>query len=45
LLEMNQYFADHNRTSMAIPFSYLITNRSEQPDTLKWITKIYAPVF
>lgn len=45
LNQMQLYFADHNRTAMAIPFTYLITDRRQQPDTSKWITKIYAPVF
>ena len=42
--QMGQYFQDYNRTSMAIPFSYLITDRSKETDTSKWITKIYFPV-
>ncbi|MBO9573347.1 MAG: GyrI-like domain-containing protein [Chitinophagaceae bacterium] len=42
---MQQYFKDYSRTSMAIPFEYLITDRSAEPDTSKWITKIYAPVY
>jgi hypothetical protein len=43
--QMQFYYADHNRTQMAIPFAYLITDRRMEPDTAKWITKIYAPVF
>jgi hypothetical protein len=39
------YFQDYKRISMAIPFQYLITDRSRESDTLKWITKIYAPVY
>lgn len=45
LNQMHLYFAEHNRTAMAIPFSYLITNRKQETDTAKWVTKIYAPVF
>ena len=33
------------KTSMAIPFQYIITDRITEPDTTKWITKIYAPVY
>jgi hypothetical protein len=29
---------------MAIPFQSLITDRVKEPDTAKWITKLYAPV-
>ena len=42
---MQQYFKDYQRTSMAIPFEYIITDRSAEPDTTKWITEIYAPVY
>lgn len=45
LQELNYFFSDYNRTAMAIPFQYLITNRLQQADTTKWITEIYAPVF
>ncbi|MBV9963628.1 MAG: hypothetical protein JO072_15395 [Parafilimonas sp.] len=44
LQQMQYYFGDYNKTSMAIPFQYLITNRLQQPDTTKWVTEIYAPV-
>ena len=42
---MDQYFKDFNRVSMAIPFEYLITDRIKEPDTTKWVTKIYGPVY
>ena len=42
---MEQYFKDFNRTSMAIPFEYLVTDRLKEPDTSKWVTKIYGPVY
>jgi hypothetical protein len=42
---MLQYFEDYKRTAMAIPFEYLVTDRSKQPDTTKWITRIYGPVY
>jgi hypothetical protein len=45
LAQLKNFFSDYSRTSMAIPFAYLITNRIEQPDTTTWITKIYAPVY
>lgn len=45
LRQMQLYFSDHNKTAMAIPFEYLITDRVAEPDTTKWITHIYAPVF
>jgi hypothetical protein len=43
--QMNQYFEDYRRTSMAIPFQVLVTDRINEPDTSKWKTRIYAPVY
>lgn len=42
---MQLYFQDYKRTSMAIPFEYLVTDRINETDTSKWITRIYAPVY
>jgi len=42
---MNLYLLDHRYNQPAIPFASLVTNRLEQPDTSKWITKIYYPVY
>lgn len=44
LHQMEIYITDYHREAMAIPFQSLITDRSTQPDTLKWITAIYTPV-
>jgi hypothetical protein len=43
--QIQLYLADYQRTKMAIPFQYLITDRIKEPDTTKWITEIYAPVY
>jgi hypothetical protein len=45
LYQMQVYFSENRKTAMAIPFEYHITDRQAEPDTSKWITKIYAPVF
>lgn len=42
---LTQYFSDYRKTSMAINFTMLITDRMLQPDTSKWITKLYQPVY
>ena len=42
---MDQYFKDFNRVTMGIPFEYLVTDRLKEPDTTKWITRIYGPVY
>lgn len=45
LRQMQLYFSEHGKTAMAIPFEYLVTDRLTEPDTSKWITRIYAPVY
>jgi len=44
LSQLNYYFSDYGKTAMAIPFQSLITDRSQEPDSTKWITRISAPV-
>jgi|SRR5579871_5682478 len=44
LQQMQFYFDDYQKTSVAIPFQLLITDRVIEKDSAKWITKIYAPV-
>ena len=39
------YRLDFSKVPVAIPFQSLITERINEPDTSKWITKIYAPVY
>ncbi len=43
--QLGLYVTDNNFSSPAIPFESLVTNRMQEPDTSKWITKIYYPVF
>ena len=42
--QMQNYLQDHQRTSPAIPFQSLITDRRQEVDTNKWITKLYWPM-
>lgn len=42
--EMKTYMEENNRTAPAMPFQSLVTNRQTEPDTSRWITKIYWPV-
>lgn len=44
LAQMKLYISDYHREAMAIPFESLVTDRSKEPDTLKWVTRIYTPV-
>jgi hypothetical protein len=44
LHQMKVFISDYQKTAMAIPFQSLVTDRSKEPDTTKWITNIYTPV-
>ena len=43
-IQMENYVTDHERIAPAIPFLSLVTNRMEEPDSSKWVTRIYYPV-
>jgi hypothetical protein len=43
--QLDHYKNDHQLASPAIPFMSLVTDRSKETDTTKWITRIYYPVF
>jgi hypothetical protein len=43
-IEIQKYAEDYQRSAPAIPFYSLITDRLKEPDTTKWVTKIYFPV-
>jgi effector-binding domain-containing protein len=45
MAQMNNYISDYHRTVMAIPFFSLETDRSAEPDSAKWMTRIYFPIF
>ena len=42
--QMEMYIRDYQRSIIAIPFQMLITDRTKEPDSTKWITRIYYPV-
>ena len=43
--DFENYRADFNITSPAIPYQLLITDRVKEADTTKWVTKFYYPIF
>jgi hypothetical protein len=43
--QLQFYISDHRKTVMAVPFQTLVTDRNVEPDSSKWITHIYVPVF
>lgn len=44
LKQITTYARDYQRVPPAIPFFSLITDRTAEPDSSKWITKVYCPV-
>jgi hypothetical protein len=42
---MEFYRYDKRLASPAIPFSLLVTDRTKEPDSNKWVTGLYYPVF
>jgi hypothetical protein len=43
--ELNNYVMDQQRTVMAIPFQSLVTDRLQEPDSSRWITRLYYPIY
>ncbi len=44
LAAMQQYVTEHHKSSPAIPFQMLLTDRRTEADTSKWKTMLYYPV-
>lgn len=45
LKQMKIYLKDFKLISPAMPFESLVTDRLAEPDTSKWVTKIYYPIY
>ncbi len=43
--DLENYVQDRGYNSPALPFIQPVTNRMHEPDTAKWITRIYYPVY
>jgi hypothetical protein len=41
---LHQYVEDHQKTTMAMAFQSLVTDRDKEADTSKWITRVVVPV-
>ena len=42
--QIKKYADDYQRLAPAIPFYSLVTDRMKEPDSTRWVTKIYFPV-
>lgn len=43
--ELENYVNDYKKLSPAIPFESLVTDRLQEKDTTKWVTRLYYPIF
>ncbi len=43
--QLKNYMKDFKLTSPAIPFELMVTDRNLNPDSSKWQTKVYYPIF
>ncbi|GGH20261.1 GyrI-like domain-containing protein [Mucilaginibacter phyllosphaerae] len=43
--QLKNYQKAHHLISPAMPYEVLVTNRLAQPDTAKWVTRIFWPIF
>ena len=43
--EYEKFKKDYSKTSPAIPYQLIITDRTKERDTLKWVTKLCYPVY
>lgn len=44
IAQMDNYIHDHQLTSPAIPFALLVTDRMQEADSSKWVSKVYYPI-
>ncbi len=42
--QVRKFVEDRRHTSPAIPFEMMVTDRLQEPDSGKWITRIYYPI-
>ena len=42
--QVDQYIADNHRSIIAAPWQMFITDRRAEPDSTKWVTRLYYPV-
>jgi hypothetical protein len=42
---LKTYISDYHEVEIAMPFQSLVTDRREEPDTNRWVTKAYYPIY
>jgi hypothetical protein len=43
--QLENYMRNHDLRSPAMPFELLVTNRLAEPDTAKWVSKVFYPIY
>ncbi len=44
LKQLDLYALDHRYNNIAIPFQSLVTDRTKEADSTKWVTRVYYPI-
>ncbi len=44
LQKLTEYYLDTKRASPAKPYELMVTDRQQETDTAKWVTKLYYPI-
>jgi len=44
-VQMSLYVDDYRKGIVALPFQMMVTDRTKETDTSKWVTKIYYPIY
>lgn len=42
--QLRLYISDHHAHIPGLPFFSLVTDRTKEPDTTKWVTRVYFPI-
>lgn len=42
--QLEDYVSDHGMVSPAIPFVSLVTDRRQEPDSSRWVSRLYYPI-
>jgi hypothetical protein len=42
--QLDAYVSEHRTRPPGLPFQSLVTDRRTEPDTSKWITRLYYPI-
>jgi hypothetical protein len=44
MVQLQEYVSDHQKPAMGLPFQSLVTERDQEPDSSKWVTRVVQAV-